>query len=749
MTTGKPNQLLNGRYRLDERIGFGGMGAVYRATDERLGRVVAVKELRQEYAEDQMIRKRFIREAQTAAQLSHHPHVVTIHDFFEEGADSLYIVMEYLDGGTLLDRMNEAPDRRVDLWLVLRAGCEAAEGLQAAHDLGLVHRDVKPGNLLFDATGKVKLADFGVVTALRREEEITTLTQVGTHPGTLVYMSPEQIDGAEVDGRSDVYSLGAVLYEAIAGVRYFERRGMRRTERALMDAICERPPVPLRQHVPYVPEAVERTLERSLAKLVDERPSARELAEELARIESARPKPQIVRIQPRSQRMSRVGLELPEDDPLAETLPRARPTLGEPPGGARALEGAPGALAPVPPTREPGLAAPAWGAEPSTLHDDEPSTLRGVPLAEDSVVVSRRDPREAPTQPGGPAPPRLGSGAHALEPPETRAGPPSDSARLARVTLDTASRAEATTDARRGAQDPGGRQRVQPSVQPGVRPSGRAERPPRGEPTPPGGGPRITQPQGDRRPRDGAVEVFVPGGPFTMGEGVSSDEVPRRSVVLGPFAIDRTPVTLRQYRAFLGALERGERPQGVPLLDALYTRGKDHRPQGWGSAEFSALCASEDHPIVLVDWFDACAYAAWVGARLPTEAEWERAARGAEDARSYPWGDEPATPERALYGRRTAGPQPVGALPLGASPDGALDLAGNVWEWCLDAYAPDAYAALPERDPHLPVDGPRARAVKRGGSWTNAPHSLRCSKRAFEKLHIRRNNLGFRCARPR
>src|SRR5690606_4634070 len=124
----------------------------------------------------------------------------------------------------------------------------------------------KPGNLLFDHKERVKIADFGVVTA-RRDEAVTALTQAGTHPGTLVYMSPEQIDGADVDGRSDVYSMGAVLYEAIAGARCFERAGVRfRSERALMDAICEAPPVPLREHAPYVAEAVERVVHLALAK---------------------------------------------------------------------------------------------------------------------------------------------------------------------------------------------------------------------------------------------------------------------------------------------------------------------------------------------------------------------------------------------------------------------------------------------------------------------------------------------------
>ena len=257
--------------------------------------------------------------------------------------------------------------------------------------------------------------------------------------------------------------------------------------------------------------------------------------------------------------------------------------------------------------------------------------------------------------------------------------------------------------------------------------------------------PRTRSPERTRA-RDGAVEVELPGGPTVIGGGPSSDELPRRRVALSSFAIDRAPVTVRQYRAFLEAVSRGI-SLDVPLLAALYPRGKDHRPQGWGSIEFEMLCPTDDHPIVNVDWFDASAYAAWVGARLPSEVEWERAARGQQGERLYPWGEQAPSLERAHFGRSSQGPSPVGQLPAGATPEGLLDMAGNVWEWCRDAYDPDAYSRYDERDPCLPIRGPSARAVKRGASWTNAPHSLRCSKRGFEKLHIRRNNLGFRCAR--
>lgn len=659
---GKGKLLAGGRYRIDERIGFGGMGAVYRAVDTRIGRVLAIKELRHEYTEDELIRKRFEREAQAAGQLSHR-HVVTIYDYFEEG-NSLFILMEYLEGGTLLDRMNAAPGRRVDPQLAVTTARQALEGLEAAHAHGLVHRDVKPGNLLFDREGTVKVADFGVVTAVRNESAITNLTQVGTHPGTLVYMSPEQIDGVEVDGRSDVYSMGAVLYEALCAVRYFERPGMRRSERALMDAICELPPVPLRRHAPHLPQELEDLLALSLRKLPEERPTALQLAAALGALKLSRG-PSIVAPSGAAGRPAR-----PAPDSGSATHPvvarsggssGTHPTITTGPGSSAATR-------PVLPARGSSATNPALSASGEETLPRAPAT-------------------------------RSGSG---------RRRPPTE--RLDRTALAGAAPLDPS-------------ERV-PVVQ--VEPAGRENQ--------------------RQRSADGAQEILIPAGTFQMGAQEASDEGPSREVSLSAFAIDLLPVTVRQYRAFLAAAQAGGAPE-LPLLSSLYPRGKDHRPQGWGGAEFDALCPSEDHPVVLVDWFDACAYAAWAGARLPSEAEWERAARGPSGARRYPWGDEPPSEQRAIFGRRARGPGPAGRLIQGSSPEGVLDLAGNVWEWCADRYDPDSYALLSARDPRLPVEGPRSRAVKRGGSWTNAALSLRCAKRGSEKLHVRRDNLGFRCAR--
>ena len=625
---GVEQRVLRERFQLTRKIGHGGMGSVYAANDLKLKRVVAIKELRREYTQDELLRRRFEREAEAAGGLGTHPHIVTVYDWFDEG-ETLFIVMEYLAGGTLLDRMSQAPGGRMEAAFVLEVGRQALLGLDAAHSAGLVHRDIKPGNLLFDGQGTVKLADFGVVRS-QRDDSRTALTNAGGHPGTLVYMSPEQIDGAELEGRSDVYSLAAVLYECLAGVRYFERTGLRRTERALMDAICDVPPVPLRDHVPYVSPDIEALLERALAKNVFERPEARQMAEEIQAILGA------PRLRP--------SIEVPGEAPRRSTRPH------EPVEAAR---------------YDPHAETRARGQLESTEHLPFPGGQTQPRPATERVFVRALEER-----------------------------PESSTARVV----------------------------------------------PRVEPLPATGAPVL-----ERREKDGTQVVRIPAGAFVMGGRVASDEQPIRQVELDGYTIDRVPVTVGRYRRFLEAIER-DGPPVIPLIRRLFPGGKDHRPSAWDTDDYRELCPTDDHPVVYVDWFDAYAYAQWVGARLPSEAEWERAARGSQDERTYPWGDEPVDDDRAVFGRKTWGPEPVGARPLGASPEGVLDLAGNVWEWCLDRYDARAYDNLGPRNPLLQVStSPTVKAVKRGGSWTNAPGSLRVSKRGFELLKTRAANLGFRC----
>ncbi len=218
--------------------------------------------------------------------------------------------------------------------------------------------------------------------------------------------------------------------------------------------------------------------------------------------------------------------------------------------------------------------------------------------------------------------------------------------------------------------------------------------------------------------------VYVPAGGFLMGSPAGkgdSDEQPQRRVFLDAYWIDKRPVTVGQYRTFCQATERK-----MPLAPDW----------GW----------QEDHPVVNVTWEEAAAYARWAGKRLPTEAEWEKAARGT-DGREYPWGNQ-WDPRKCSNRGNSHSTQPVGGYPAGASPYGALDMAGNVWEWCADWYGESSYRSTPARNPTGPTSG--QHRVLRGGSWEcDLPAAFRAARRDYEHTvpGDRDNYDGIRCVR--
>ena len=246
-----------GPYEIVGPLGSGGMGEVYRAQDARLGRDVAIKVLPAEFSADAVRKQRFEREAKTISSLNH-PNICVLYDVgSQDGMD--YLVMECVEGESLAKRLEKGA---LPIEQVMKFGAQIAGGLEKAHRAGIVHRDLKPGNIMLTSSG-AKLLDFGLakpalasaslatLTAVMPTQPQSPVTQEGTIIGTFQYMSPEQVEGKEVDGRSDIFSLGSVLYEMVTGQKAFEGK----SQLSVASAVLEKEPAPISTLKPMTPPA--------------------------------------------------------------------------------------------------------------------------------------------------------------------------------------------------------------------------------------------------------------------------------------------------------------------------------------------------------------------------------------------------------------------------------------------------------------------------------------------------------------
>jgi serine/threonine protein kinase len=406
-----------GNYKIVEKIGEGGMGAVFKGVDIMLEREVAVKMLRPELARDSGVVERFRSEAVTLAKLNH-PNIATLYSFFRE-RDEFFMVLEYVRGDTIdgvLQRSGPMPaDTAVPLF------CQALDGIGHAHRAGIIHRDIKPANLMIThGDALVKVMDFGIARALGAAR----MTREGRIVGTIEYMAPEQIKGHETDTRTDVYALGMVLYEMVTGRLPFASD----SEYELMRAQVERQPLPPRDLNADVPPAIESAIMRALAKVPDARfPTANEFRAMLLEFLGL---PAVVSTGP----LSATGA--PKPRPGAPSRPSGEPALppgdvsGPPSSGAiretRFASAAPAASLPASPV--PALAThpasqPLWksfGWKHYTFAGSGLFAAFAIPLAmlafggspsppDPQRPTQTAEPRPAEARPAEPSPPRSAS----------------------------------------------------------------------------------------------------------------------------------------------------------------------------------------------------------------------------------------------------------------------------------------------------------------------------------------------------
>jgi len=265
----KPGTILDNKYVIEAVIGRGGFGHVYRARERLTGESVAVKELVSNLLHDEQMVQRFIQEARATLRLTH-PNIARTHGLFADRG-TYYLAMEYLPGGSLADRMKTGPLPMAEAVRIARELCDA---LGHAHREGVVHCDIKPANVLFDARGRVRLADFGIAYVSSQMMTRQFHTSAGTAMGTVRYMAPEQLEGVRDDPRVDVYAMGAMLYEMLAGKPYldFESESSLGTQMRNMQRIQTESPTPLRQINPQVPDRLASAVEQALHKQPGSRP---------------------------------------------------------------------------------------------------------------------------------------------------------------------------------------------------------------------------------------------------------------------------------------------------------------------------------------------------------------------------------------------------------------------------------------------------------------------------------------------
>lgn len=627
-------RLIEEKYRIEEKIGEGGMGKVYRATHIHIGHTVAIKILHSQLASDQTAIERFRREAMAAAQIQH-PNAVAVTDFgVMKETGMAYLVMEFLTGIELRQRIKEKKQLDYEeTFLIVHQTCSA---LQAAHVKGIIHRDLKPDNIWMlkseDEIPRIKVLDFGIAK-LMTDTEMNQLTQQGMIVGTPYYMSPEQCRSEELDARSDIYSLGIILYEMLTGQVPF----IATTPVGVVLKHANEAPKPLRELRSSIPEPLEAVVLRALQKeRKDRQESATVLAQEF---EAA--------LYEAGIELKVLGTNTPQAIfPGAIPYPTFR-THSLSPERSRANRSAEMAKAPSPAPEGSSAPAAAGAKKRSTTRNLFKDTALGVPLADRLTKKTS-----------------LAIGALLIV------------ALIAGIIW-----------------LPQDREAVQQEPPVAVPP---AKQP---DPPVPGG------------------MLLIRGGIFMMGDDASTDADarPAHEVRVTDLLLDETEVTNQQYQRFV-------KETGRPA------------PPHWINGEFPS--GEANLPVWSVSWEDAKAFAAWAKKRLPTEAEWEYAARGSGNLK-YPWGPDwsPRYSNSKEDGRDK--PVAVGSYPGGKSWCGAYDMAGNVSEWVEDEYRPYRFSLAP------PDPGNR---VYRGGAYNFAKEELVSWVRYWGKPDLKEKFIGFRCA---
>jgi serine/threonine protein kinase len=664
-----------GHYKIIAKLGEGGMATIFKGIDTRLDRVVAVKFIKTSQLSTDKALKRFELEAKALAKLSH-PNIVKILDYGEHQG-SPFLVMEYISGGTLKDKLGEVHNWQEAAKILY----PIADALAHAHKHKIVHRDIKPANILFNAQDIPMLSDFGIAKILELDETLDlTGTNIGI--GTPAYMSPEQGLGQTVDARADIYSLGVVLYEILTGQKPYQADTPMGIIMHSLNAPTPRPS----KSAANIPKHIDALTLKAMAKKPEDR----------------------------FQHMGDFAAT------LEQTAQGKKTDIPIPIQTSRWLFITGGVI---------GISVLAWGflsllPGSQTSSMNEPNT---TDIFQAATIIAKATQDIENTNIPKTATRTIQSSYTQTLLASNQEGGSQSSPTSAHTPLPTPSSTP------------------NPTTTPTLAPT----KTPTFEPT-------VTSTvisipacnniyQRWTSPVDEMELSCIPEGEYSMGFGGEAHKVHTDA-----FWMDRTEITNAMYRLCVSA-------------------GICTPPQNTSLLEIENYFTDEtynDYPVVEVTWEQANLYCAWAQRRLPSEAEWEKSARGGHGA-YYPWGhgDEDNAPLAvnqylanfcdinctfSIKGmddgyKYTA---PVGSYPNGVSDYGVYDLAGNVYEWVNDIYSGTYFQSSPYQNPPGPDTG--SEKIYRGGSFNSGPHtgdlSLLSTTRNSTAPESHNPDLGFRCA---
>jgi serine/threonine protein kinase/formylglycine-generating enzyme required for sulfatase activity len=721
-----------GRYVIRNRLGAGGMAEVYLADDTQLGRKVALKFIHSDTASDPAAQRRLVREARAAAVLDH-PNICAVYEV-GEAAGRHFIAMQYVDGEPLDVRLRRAP---LELRDVLALAVQIVGAVSDAHAHDILHRDLKPANIMVTARGEAKVMDFGLARhaadtpSTGASVTLSAVSHVGQVVGTAAYMSPEQARGEALDGRSDLFSIGIVLYEMITGQRPFQAS----STAALTAAILTHDPSPIARFAPHTPIELDRIVNKLLKKDPASRyQTAADLLIDLRALKEEQ------EFQQKLGRTPAPGLQSVSSAAAAasrsEQSAASEHSIAPPNRGARSIRvlgtlvvvaallgvagwfawrtanvrGARARIAEISSLAEAGRTAEAFDLAMAVQRylPNDPTITGLLPAISDTVSVTTEPPGASIyvkrfTSGGAPAQRQL------------LGTSPISSVRIARGQYVLSIEKDGYAPVERTVSGVAVRLRTLTITPPPI---------------------QITQ---RLMPADGVPDrmAFVPGGDYRL---ISWSRPTDRRVVLADFFIDKYEVSNREFKEFISAggyvkrqfwthpfIQNGRPISFDEALRLLVDRTGLPGPRSWSNQTFPD--GKADHPVTDITWYEASAYAAFRGKQLPSIFQWEKAARngflGPAGVPTLPWG--PLQPGDPLEGRANFG---TGALPVssgefGMSAFGVYNTAGNVAEWTSNDSS-DGFLAT-------------------GGAWGDPLYTF--SQFGGRPGLFSSEKLGFRCAR--